>query len=311
MARPRRPRPRPRPVAPPTGKPRSRQPSDGPFDAAAHLADYDPVAVQELSSETVICPATFDRKGTVKACVGATNQHKMNAKMYIHDDGSTQYDEEWLQQFGDRVFRHKHGFGGKRGVKDLRSNIVKSLLGNFKPEVFKPWLKEDFGEEGPTYLYMMDSDGYHDPHFFYRIHEIMELYPKWGTICLYNARFHSPKHNRPEGNVIDYDTVVRGMSAGISMFFRLQSFRDNPGKVQVPDRRGWDGFYSREIAGRKVVTSLISYVEHFGKWGFHNKGSFDRDRAMCPTAYLTSIRDATVEQIEEVHKATPLRPKKA
>jgi hypothetical protein len=299
-----------RPVAP-TGpvKGRSRRPEDGPFDAAAHFEDYDHAAVEKLSSETIICPATFDRKGTVEACVGATNQHKMNSKMYIHDDGSSQYDEEWLQQFGDRVHRHQHGHGGRRGVKDLRSNIVKSLLGDFKPEVFNPWLKEDFGEEGPTYLYMVDSDGYHDPHFFYRIHELMELYPNWGTICLYNAKFHSPKHNRSEGNVVDYDTVVRGMSAGISMFFRLQSFRDHPNKVQVPDGRGWDGFYSREIAGRKVVTSLISYVEHFGKWGFHNKGSFDRDRALCPTAYLSSIRDATVAQIEEVFTATPLRPK--
>ncbi len=303
--------PRKRTVATPAQKANSRSKEDPPFDAAAHFADYDHEAVQKLSSETVICPATFDRKGTVEACIGATNQHKMNAKMYIHDDGSTQYDEEWLQQFGDRVFRHEHGHGGRRGVKDLRSNIVKSLLGDFKPKVFNPWLKEDFGSEGPTYLYMVDSDGYHDPHFFYRIHELAELYPKWGTITLYNAKFHSPKHNRAEGNVIDYNTSVRGMSGGISMFFRLQSFRDNPTKIQVPDRRGWDGFYSREIAGRKVVTSLVSYVEHFGKWGFHNKGNFDRCRALFPTAYLNSIRDATVVQIEEVYAKTPLKPEKA
>ncbi len=300
-----------RPPATAAQKARNRQTSDPPFDAAAHFEDYDHEAVLKLSSETVICPATFERKATVEACVGATNQHKLNSKMYIHDDGSEQYDEEWLQQFGDRVFRHEHGHGGRRGVKDLRSNIVKSLLGDFKPEIFNPWLKEDFGEEGPTYLYMVDSDGYHDPHFFYRLHELTELYPKWGTICLYNARFHSPKHNRPEGNVVDYDTVVRGMSAGISMFFRLQSFRDNPNKIQVPDGRGWDGFYSREIAGRKVVTSLTSYVEHLGKWGFHNKGNFERDRALCPTAYLNSIRDATIKQIEDTHTEPPSSRRRA
>jgi hypothetical protein len=60
-----------------------------------------------------------------------------------------------------------------------------------------------------------------------------------------------------------------------------------------------------------VVTSLISYVEHFGKWGFHNKGSFDRDRALCPTVYLTSIRDATLEHIEAVHQKTPNKAGKA
>ncbi len=281
---------------------RSRHESDPPFDAAAHFENYDHDAVLKLSSETVLCPATFERKATVEACVGATNRYKLNSKIYIHDDGSTQYDEEWLQPFGDRVFRHKHGHGGRRGVKDLRSNIVKSLLGDFKPEIFEPWLKEDFGEEGPTYLYMVDSDGYHDPHFFYRLHEIIGLYPKWGTICLYNAKFHSPKHNRPHNNIVDYDTVVRGMSAGISMFFRLQSFRDKPNKIQVPDGRGWDGFYSREIAGRKVVTSLISYTLHLGKGGFHNKGSWDRDRALNPTKFLAEIRDESIKKIESCGK---------
>ena len=135
-----------RPPAPITSRPRSRHTGDSPFDAAAHFADYDHEAVRKLSSETVICPATFDRKGTVEACVGATNQYKLDSKIYIHDDGSTQYDEKWLEQFGDRVYRHPHGLGGKRGVKNLRSNIVKSLLGDFKPEIFNPWLAEDFGE---------------------------------------------------------------------------------------------------------------------------------------------------------------------
>lgn len=277
----------------------TRQDSEAPFDAATYFRGYDHEAVRELSSKTVICPATFNRKSTVEVCLGETNQHKMEAKMYIHDDGSSEYDEKWLGQFGDRVFRHEHGGGGRTGVKNLRSNIVKSLLGDFKPEVFESWLKKDFGD-GPTYLYMVDSDGCHDPHFFYRLHEIMESYPKWGSICLYNAKFHAPRHGRMEkpSSIVDKNTVIRGMSAGISMFFRLQSFRDNPSKVQVPDRRGWDGFYSREIAGRKVITSLVSYVEHFGKWGFHNKGNWDRCRALHPTQYLAGIRESSISKIE-------------
>jgi hypothetical protein len=94
------------------------------------------------------------------------------------------------------------------------------------------------------------------------------------------------------------------MAAGISMFFRVQSFRNKPGKVQVPDGRGWDGFYSREIACRKVVTSLVSFVEHYGKWGFHNKGNFDRDKAMNPTKYLFSGRQETIAKIELEYKRT-------
>lgn len=273
-----------------------------PFDAAAHYAAYDHEAVKALSRKTLITPATFNRKGTVEICIGTTNRHKMEAKLYIHDDGSSDYDEDWLAPFCDRVHRHERSLGGKRGVKNMRSNITKSVLGDFKPEVFKPWLDEDFGPEGPEFLYHVDSDGLHDPHFFYRIHEIMEMYPNWGTICLYNARFHSPRGRRTENGVIDPYTSVRGMAPGISMFFRVKSFRDNPTKVQVPDGRGWDGFYSREIARRKVATSLVSFVEHYGKWGFHNKGNFDRDKAMNPTKYLFDGRQETISKLEAEHK---------
>jgi len=277
-----------------------------PFDAEEHYKDYDHEAVLELSRKTLIAPATFNRMGTVELCVGATNKHKLEAKQYIHDDGSDEYDEKWLAQFGDRVFRHPRSVGGRTGVKNLRSNIVKSILGDFEPDTFKPWIKEDFGEKGPEYLYMVDSDGYHDPHFFYRLHEIMELSPSFGAICLYNAKFHSPRRGKKDVENAS-NTTVRPMGAGISMFFKMESFTANPTKVQVPDRRGWDGFYSYEIAKRKVVTSLVSFVEHFGKWGFHNKGNFDRDRALRPTKHLFGVRPAGVEKLDSEHTKTQQR----
>lgn len=275
-----------------------------PFDAEEHFKDYDHEAVLELSRKTLIAPATFNRKGTVELCVGGTNSYKLEAKQYIHDDGSDEYDEEWLAQFGDRVFRHPRSVGGRKGVKNLRSNIVKSILGDYEPDTFKPWIEEDFGEDGPEYLYMVDSDGYHDPHFFYRLHEIMELRPNFGAICLYNAKFHSPRAGRPDKGNINQNTTMRPMGAGISMFFRMKSFTDNPTKIQVPDRRGWDGFYSYEVARRRVVTSLVSFVEHFGKWGFHNKGNFDRDRALRPTKHLFETRLAGMEKLDKGHTET-------
>ena len=277
-----------------------------PFDAEAHYKDYDHEAVRELSRKTLLCPATYNRKGTVEVCMAETYRNILDAKMYIHDDGSDEYDAEWLGQFCDRVCVHPRSCGGKRGVKNVRSNIVKSILGMPLTDMKKKeygseinnWVKEDFGPEGPEYLYMVDSDGMHDPHFFYRLHEIMELGPNWGVICLYSAKFHAPRRNRAEVNPLDYHTTVRGMAAGISMFFRVESFRANEAKVQVPDGRGWDGYYSQTFGARKVVQSLVSYVEHLGKWGFHNKGNFDRDRALNPTQYLASKRGAAIKKIE-------------
>lgn len=281
-----------------------------PFDAEKHFKDYDRDAVLELSRKTLIAPATFNRRGTVEMCVGSTNKYKLKAKQYIHDDGSIEYDEQWLAQFGDRVFRHPRSAGGRTGVKNLRSNIVKSIIGDYEPDTFKPWIEEDFGETGPEYLYMVDSDAYHDPHFFYRLHEIMELYPSWGAICLYNAKFHSPRKGRPDKGNIDHNTTVRSMCPGISMFIRMKSFTDNPKRIQVPDRRGWDGFYSREVAKRKIVTSLVSFAEHMGKWGFHNKGNFDRDRALRPTKHLFEMRPAGMKKLDlEYIKTRKLKAK--
>ena len=164
---------------------------------------------------------------------------------------------------------------------------------------------------GTTYTVSADK---FDPHFFYRLHEIMELRPNWGVICLYSAKFHAPRRNRAEVNPIDRHTTVRGMAAGISMFFRVESFRSQQAKVQVPDGRGWDGYYSQTFGARKVVQSLVSYVEHYGKWGFHNKGNFDRDRALNPTQYLAGKRPAAIKKIEatfiETQKAVAERKRK-
>jgi hypothetical protein len=87
------------------------------------------------------------------------------------------------------------------------------------------------------------------------------------------------------------------------MFLRLSSFLDKPNRIRIPERRGWDGYYSNEIARQRIATSLVSYVEHFGKWGFHNRGNFDRDRALNPTAYLAGIRNETLKKIETGRKA--------
>lgn len=268
------------------------------FDSEEYFKAYDHEAVLDLSRRTLIAAACYNRKNTVENCLGATFKHKLGAKLYVHDDSSDEYDVEWLKQFGDRVYRHPRSLGGKKGVKNLRSNISKSVLGDFQPSVFDEWLKEDFGEEGPEYLYHIDSDGYHDPYFFYRIHEMMKLYPDWGVITLYNAEFHSPKNGRKENKPIDYNTVIRSVSPGISMFFRVNSFRESIKNVQVPDGRGWDGFYSQTIAKRNVLQSLVSFVEHFGKGGIHNKGSWERDRAINPTKYLDKIRSKVLEDIE-------------
>ena len=98
------------------------------------------------------------------------------------------------------------------------------------------------------------------------------------------------------------------------MFFRVESFRSQQAKVQVPDGRGWDGYYSQTFGARKVVQSLVSYVEHYGKWGFHNKGNFDRDRALNPTQYLAGKRPAAIKKIEatfiETQKAVAERKRK-
>jgi hypothetical protein len=46
---------------------------------------------------------------------------------------------------------------------------------------------------------------------------------------------------------------------------------------------------------------LVSFVEHFGKWGVHNGGNFDRCRALRPTKHLFGVRPEAIARLNEEH----------
>jgi len=52
------------------------------------------------------------------------------------------------------------------------------------------------------------------------------------------------------------------------------------------------------MLGRLVITSDISYVDHFGFTGLHNRNP-ERDKAISPTVYLKRNRPKTLRKIVE------------
>ncbi len=93
--------------------------------------------------------------------------------------------------------------------------------------------------------------------------------------------------------------VLKRTAPGVSMFFdrnmveKIVSILDKVGNYQ--DDFNWD---YRVIAylDKPIITSSISYLEHFGAGGTHNM-DFDRDRALNPTKYLQERREKIINYL--------------
>ena len=271
-----------------------------PFDPEQNFSEDIFDRVLSLARKTVIVATTWNRKNTVDVCLRQTAIYRLGSPLWVYDDGSDEYSEEFLLDIADRVYRQAHGEGGREGVKKLRSLIMNSIL----QEGYAPhdeWIPEDF-PEGLEYIYHIDSDVIHDPWFFHRIYELSQKFPEFGAICLYNPKFHpSSKKCRINPRTFpDIHTVVRTAGYGCSMFFPLRKFKENLGHVDIPEGGvGWDLYYSQHIAQGNVIMSATSYVDHLGKGGIHNDISHQKTRAINPTLYLTEIRNNAIKAMKE------------
>ena len=271
------------------------------FDPEQHFSLTPLEPVLELARKTVIVVATWNRRKTVEICLNQVADYKLGSSLWIYDDGSDEYDEEFLWNIGDKVYRQPHGIGGREGVKKLRSFITKSVLyPGYRPH--DEWLPQDF-PDGIEYIYHIDSDVFHDPWFFYRIYEITQTVQDYGAICLYNPKFRmsSRKQRSNPRTFPDMHTVIRTSGYGCSLFFRKQSFLDQSEHIDVPEGGvGWDLHYSATIARARIAMSSTSYVEHFGYGGMHNDDDNQKTRAMHPTLYLSKTRSRIIKALGDV-----------
>ena len=149
----------------------------------------------------LIALATYNRKNLTKICL--ENISKLldkNSALIIYDDGSDEYNENFLRKFSSNVLR----FRVKGGIERSRARCFRDFL----------YIHKKF-----DLLYITDNDVIHDPNFLNRIRElnsISKTLDKKLPFGLFNSIFHNKA-----GNVLEQhkEYSLRKTCPGVSQCY--------------------------------------------------------------------------------------------
>jgi hypothetical protein len=232
--------------------------------------------LDDFSSQILIVVTTHNRANITELTLKNLTATKRQAGLWVLDDHSSEYDLDFLKSAAPTAERVE------RRDKKLGIDYQRFLT---QLEAFETQYK---------YIYHTDNDAIHDPDWIARLHQLSLVYPQ-NPICLYNTIFHLKNTVK----VIEAMAIAaRKFCPGISFFYDQEKLR--PSKHLILEllnttklKTNWD-FYFSHLLGQLTVTSLMSYVEHFGAGGLHNT-DFDRDRAFSPTPYLVGVRPEIIK----------------
>ena len=217
----------------------------------------------------------WNRKRVVELCLPTMRDSKGSQDyLDIWNDGSTEYDSEWLTQFGDHV-EHSNC---QRGVQVQRkAHFVK------------------FSSEPTfTHMYLSDSDAFVDPLWRERALEIQARYPHH-IVCLYNTVAHTGMPFNVSRDNLTEDVFFTKYAPGISYLLT----RANAMKVMaVLQHMAHFDWFIPSVLGHRCVVSRTSYVDHLGVGGDRHPegvGPEGGDRATSPTPFLVAKREEFVE----------------
>lgn len=220
-----------------------------------------------------ITVSTFNRKKITEIVLKQLVEFKKDSFIHVSDDYSNEYSVEWLKSLNvDKVEQPPE----KYGIDKIRAWELKKFL------------ETDF-----DLIYFTDNDAYHDPQYIEVLKDTYNRFKK--PVSLYNTIFH----NNNEG-LLENNFVLRKTMAGISQLYDRKTVEKiifNLSK-QFPNGAGmWDYIFV-EMSESKVVTPIISYLEHYGANGMHSgPNDYERDRAHNPTKYLIEKREEILAKL--------------
>ena len=233
-----------------------------------------------MIGKTAILIATHNRKAIVARALPslppAIKAAGVEADTFIYDDGSDEYDADWLRALvpGARVVMFpKQDPNSHRSVSKVRSRLFQDAL--------------DFADY--EYFLHSDSDMLYDLDAFGQIARIMGDCPDWGVIGLFNPSLWDWETRSTVSGADWYQYTF----CGGSMFMR----RPEPNKlgfVKIPNDKTWDGYYSKVFGRKRACVSRNSYVEHLGS-GIHRENP-----ARNPTKRLQGL---SIKSEESSHRS--------
>jgi glycosyltransferase involved in cell wall biosynthesis len=215
--------------------------------------------------DLVIVVPVYNRKRTVEISLSNLSKYKQNSTLWVYDDCSTEFGPEFLAGYADKlVMGHKN-----LGVHGIRWKQL-----------------HDFIESDFKYIYLTDSDSFHDPNFL----NVLKGLPKGNPISLYTSdcnAFISKK-----------ETFKRKWSGGISHFYTREMIEDILERAKNIDKKdGWD-YKFPQLLKKEFLVTRTSYLDHLGAYGIHSGDSWDHDRAKNPTEFLRTRRAPYIDYVE-------------
>jgi len=253
-------------------------------------------------SKVLIVVPVWNRKNITELVLKQLYKYKGdNAELWVYNDHSTEYDNDWLKTMCDKVIKLEPS--NKIVIKNER-NTKGMGVQHLRWHQFRMFVDQDKFD----YIYMTDSDALHDPDF---MDILLKVHTKYKTkngnklpVCLYNTIHHSqPQNTRYQND----DVMLRITAPGISMLYNKDMVKQIIDNLDVYKKQtgedpmyGWDYFPTKWLK-IPFITTKTSYLEHFGasSQSMHTpKGLWDRDRAINPTQYLKECREKIISYLE-------------
>ncbi len=200
-------------------------------------------------------------------------------KLVLYNDGSAEYDGEWLRQFTPDLVADD-GDGKPIGIQAQRRMHLRHFLAS-PPEL--------------THCYFSDHDVLMDPSWR---ENALRLQEKYGgvPICLYDTE----AHRRIPGNTLEDDpaneVIRRRWAPGVSYLLTREHVERIAPHLPRLDHFDWT---IPEILGGFAV-SRTSYCDHIGWGGCRhpvNAGLDQGDRALNPMPWLVAKRAEIVSAL--------------
>jgi hypothetical protein len=222
-----------------------------------------------MTSRLFICVPCKDRRAVVEQCLPTLLASRYSGDaVRCYNDGSTEYDSDWLESLGaDWAMK----FSGIGVDAQRRMHIL------------------DFMEHADefTHLYLTDSDTLHDPHWRERL---LDIHARTGLLtCGYN----SPTHEAYSGNTYkrEDDVVFRRFAPGVSYLLSREQVKHIASGLPEAWQFDWA---IPAMLGYKCAVSDTSCVGHVGHAGMHDQhqkpGYVSAERELNPTQWLVEKR---------------------
>jgi len=221
----------------------------------------------------------YNRKNITELVLNQLYKFKTNnADIRIYNDNSTEYDNKWLEQWGDVITYEMPKQDKWKNIHTIR---------------YKAYL--DFLDEDYDFLYMTDNDAFHDPNY---INVLLDLYSKTKLpVCGYKSYFmstFSPQYRRAIRLNKEYH-IMKNTNGGISVFLSKRLV-EKLMKYYNKNTIMWD-CDTWKYLGNTYALPKNSILDHYGKGGLHNK-DWNFDYALYPTEYLAKVRPYIIKYLE-------------